>query len=163
MIGLHPCSVAKNYLTDLERLEQYINRKSFIGIGEVGIDLYWEDKFIKEQKEAFRVQINWAKKYNLPLIIHSRNSFNEIYSILKSEKIDNITGIFHCFSGTYKEALKIIEMGFYLGIGGVLTFKNSMLSEVIKTAGRTWSYGATPDVSRLPKRLFVLNFSEPLQ
>jgi len=132
MIGLHPCSVSKNYFKDLQKLEEYIGQKSFIGIGEVGIDLYWEDKFIKEQKEAFRIQINWAKKYDLPLIIHCRNSFNEIYSILKSEKTDNITGIFHCFSGTHEEALKIIGMGFYLGIGGVLTFKNTTLPEVIK-------------------------------
>ncbi len=132
MIGLHPCSIGKNFLSDLEKIYAYIKKVPFVGIGEVGIDLYWEQKFINEQKEAFRIQINWAKKHNLPLIIHSRNSFDEIYAILKQENDTNLTGIFHCFSGTYDEAIKIIEMGFYLGIGGVLTFKNSKLFNVIE-------------------------------
>ena len=132
MIGLHPCSVSENYLTQLKKLYTNIEKFEFIGIGEVGIDLYWEKKFIEEQKEAFRIQINWAKAHKLPLVIHSRNSFNEIYSIIHKEKADDTTGIFHCFSGTYDEALKIIEMGFYLGIGGVLTFKNSNICEIVK-------------------------------
>ena len=104
----------------------------FIAIGEVGIDLYWGGGMIKEQKLAFKTQINWAKKHKLPLIIHSRNSFDEIYNIMKEEKTNNLTGIFHCFSGSYDEAMKIIDMGFYLGIGGILTFKNSTIIDVIK-------------------------------
>ena len=132
MIGLHPCSVSSQFLIELEKIYEYIEKFPFIGIGEIGIDLYWEKTFIDEQKEAFKIQIKWSKKHNLPIIIHSRNSFNEIYDILYAEKGTNTTGIFHCFSGTYEEALKIIDMGFYLGIGGVLTFKNSNLFEVIK-------------------------------
>jgi len=132
MIGLHPCSVSKHYLKQLNKLYANIESFPFIGIGEVGIDLYWDTKLIKEQKEAFRIQIEWAKKYHLPLIIHCRNSFKEIYAILIEAKYRGITGIFHCFSGTYDEAKKIIDLGFYLGIGGVVTFKNSQLREVIE-------------------------------
>lgn len=132
MIGLHPCSVDKNYLNNLDLLYSKIKSSNFIGIGEVGMDLYWEKKFIEEQKEAFKIQTHWANKNNLPIIIHCRNAFHEIYPILKKEKKSETTGIFHCFSGTYEEAKKIIDLGFYLGIGGVLTFKNSSLIEVIK-------------------------------
>jgi TatD DNase family protein len=132
MIGLHPCSVSKNFINDLDKIYSYFNADSFIAIGEIGIDLYWENKFIIEQQEAFQIQLNWARQHKLPIVIHSRNSFNEIYTILKKKKNNDITGVFHCFSGSYQQAKKIIEMGFYLGIGGVLTFKNSNLSEVIK-------------------------------
>ncbi len=132
MLGLHPCSVKKNFIQKLEKLYNYIDKYPFIGIGEIGIDLYWDNTFIEEQKEALAIQINWSKKHNLPIIIHSRNSFNEIYSVVSKEKNDNTTGIFHCFSGSYQEALEIIDMGFYLGIGGVITFKNSNLGEIIK-------------------------------
>lgn len=132
MIGLHPCSVSSAYVQDLQNIYKYFDELPFVAIGEVGIDLYWDTKMIKEQELAFRTQIDWAKTHELPLIIHSRNSFDEIYTIMKEEDVKNITGIFHCFSGNYDQALKIIDMGFYLGIGGVLTFKNSSLQDVIK-------------------------------
>ncbi len=132
MLGLHPCSVKKNFIKKLEELYEYIDKYPFIGIGEIGMDLYWDNTFIEEQKEALAIQINWSKKHNLPIVIHSRNSFKEIYSVVSKEKNDNTTGIFHCFSGTYQDALDIIDMGFYLGIGGVITFKNSNLCEIIK-------------------------------
>lgn len=132
MIGLHPCSVKKNYVRQLEKLYTHINAANFIGIGEIGIDLYWDKHFIQEQKDAFSMQINWSKEHNLPIIIHSRNSFNEIYDILHKDINHNTTGIFHCFSGTYEQAKKIIDLGFYIGIGGMLTFKNSDLSKIIK-------------------------------
>ena len=132
MIGLHPCSVSEEYLKDLEKLHEYIEKFPFVAIGEVGIDLYWETNMVNEQTIAFQTQINWAKIHKLPLIIHSRNSFDEIYTIMKQEDVSNITGIFHCFSGNYEQAMKIIDMGFYLGIGGVLTFKNSTIRDVIK-------------------------------
>tara|TARA_B100001250_G_scaffold374991_1_gene362239 strand:- start:7570 stop:8331 length:762 start_codon:yes stop_codon:yes gene_type:complete len=132
MLGLHPCSVSYTYKNELQEIYKYINELPFIGIGEVGIDLFWEKKMIKEQEAAFRTQINWAKQHCLPLIIHSRNSFDQIYKIMQEEKVNNITGIFHCFSGGHDEALKIIDMGFYLGIGGILTFKNSDLKNVIE-------------------------------
>jgi len=132
MLGLHPCSVKKNFIKKLEELYEYIDKYPFIGIGEIGMDLYWDNTFIEEQKEALAIQINWSKKHNLPIVIHSRNSFKEIYSVVSKEKTDNTTGVFHCFSGTYQDALDIIDMGFYLGIGGVITFKNSNLCEIIK-------------------------------
>ena len=132
MLGLHPCSVSATYKKDLEEIYAYIHALPFIAIGEVGIDLYWDTTMIKEQELAFRTQINWAKTHSLPLIIHSRNSFDQIYKIMKEEKVNDITGIFHCFSGEYDQALKIIDMGFYLGIGGVVTFKNSNLKNVIE-------------------------------
>ena len=132
MIGLHPCSVSNHFYDELEKIYKYITHHPFIGVGEIGIDLYWDQTYIAEQKEAFKIQIGWSKIHDLPIVIHCRNSFKEIYDILSTEKSENTKGIFHCFSGNYKEAMKIIEMGFYLGIGGVITFKNSTLFEVIK-------------------------------
>ena len=132
MLGLHPCSVSDTYKKDLKEIYAYMHELPFIAIGEVGIDLYWDTTMIKEQELAFRAQINWAKTHSLPLIIHSRNSFDQIYTIMQEEKVNDITGIFHCFSGEYDQALKIIDMGFYLGIGGVLTFKNSNLKNVVE-------------------------------
>ncbi|MBL31754.1 MAG: hydrolase TatD [Flavobacteriales bacterium] len=135
MIGLHPCSVTENYVAELKKLYSQINQENFIAIGEVGIDLYWEKKYISEQKAAFTTQLNWANDHQLPIIIHSRNSFDEIYSIIKREKRKHTAGIFHCFSGTYDEAKKIIDMGFFLGIGGILTFKNTKIADVIEKIG----------------------------
>lgn len=132
MIGLHPCSVKNDYLTVLEELKKQINSANFIAIGEIGIDLYWDKTFIEEQKQAFRTQIHWAKKYKLPIVVHCRNSFDEIYKILKEEADNNLHGVLHCFSGDLEQAKKIIDLNFFLGIGGVLTFKNSGLELVIK-------------------------------
>ena len=132
MIGLHPCQVDEYYIQELNKLHKHINQNKFIGIGEVGIDLYWSKQFIEQQKDAFNIQIEWGSKENLPIIIHSRNSFKETYELLNKNKNKNVSGIFHCFSGTYTEAKKIIDLGFYLGIGGVLTFKNSDLKSVLK-------------------------------
>ena len=131
MIGLHPCQVDKDYTKQLEELYNYINSHNFIAIGEIGIDLYWETKFLQQQKEVFRIQIKWAQKHNLPIVIHCRNAFDEIYEILEQEQ-GLISGVFHCFSGTEEQADKIIQLGFLLGIGGVLTFKNSNLDLVLK-------------------------------
>ncbi len=132
MVGLHPTSVKDNYRDELYLVEQHIQNGNFYGIGETGIDLYWDKTYIKQQEEAFRFQIELAKKYTLPIIIHVRNSFEEVFAIV-DEMIDrNLTGIFHCFSGNYAQALKIIEYGgFKLGIGGVVTFKNSGLAEIV--------------------------------
>ena len=132
MIGLHPCSVKENYLSEIELLYNIIDQHDFIAIGEVGMDLYWDKSFLEQQKHAFKLQINWGKKYNLPIIIHSRNSFNDVFKIIHNEKSSQMTGIFHCFSGTYEEAKKIIDLGFYLGIGGIITFKNSDLKRTLK-------------------------------
>ena len=130
MIGLHPCSVNNDYINELKILESKIEKHKFIAIGEIGIDLYWDQTYLEEQKKAFIIQIEWALKYELPIVIHSRNSFNEIHNILKKYK--NIKGVFHCFGGSLEEAEKIIDLGLYLGIGGVLTFKNSNLHKVLE-------------------------------
>ncbi len=132
MIGLHPCSVKKNYLSVLNKLMKKRNSTNFIAIGEIGIDLYWDKTFIEEQKDAFRIQISWAKKQKLPIVVHCRNSFNEVYNILKEESSDDLCGVLHCFGGNLKQAKKIIDLNFFLGIGGILTFKNSGLDSVIK-------------------------------
>ncbi len=132
MIGLHPCSVKKNYLNVLKSMEKKIKSEKFIAIGEIGIDLYWDKSFIIEQKMAFEIQLKWAKEHRLPVVIHSRNSFNEIYEILKNEVDENLRGVFHCFGGDLVEAKKILDLNFFLGIGGILTFKNSGLDSVIK-------------------------------
>jgi TatD DNase family protein len=132
MMGLHPCSVNEKFEEELTFIQNYIDEKRVIAIGEIGMDLYWDKIFIEEQKQAFRTQINWAKARKLPIVIHCRDAFDEIYEILVAEKDELLKGIFHCFSGTETQANKIIELGFYLGIGGVLTYKNSGLAEAIK-------------------------------
>lgn len=133
LIGLHPTSVEDDYREELDAIEYWLQRRKFYGIGEIGIDLYWDSKYAEEQKEAFRYQIRLAKQLNLPIVVHVRNSFNETYQIVKEEQDGTLKGIFHCFTGTEEEAKKIIELGFLLGIGGVLTFKNSDLDQVIST------------------------------
>ncbi|WP_319270290.1 TatD family hydrolase [uncultured Draconibacterium sp.] len=132
LIGLHPTSVEDDYEEELEAIDYWLQRRKFYGIGEIGIDLYWESKYEKEQKDAFRTQLRIAKKLNLPVVIHVRNSFEQTYEIVKEEQDGTLRGVFHCFTGTAEEAQKITELGFLLGIGGVVTFKNSDLDEVIK-------------------------------
>lgn len=133
MMGLHPTSVKENYLDELQLIEQHLNQQQFCAIGEIGIDLYWDKTFLKEQQEAFRIQINWAKERNLPFVIHCRDSFNEIFEILDELNDEKMRGIFHCFTGNLSQAKHILNYGgFKLGIGGVVTFKNSGLEEVLK-------------------------------
>jgi TatD DNase family protein len=132
LIGLHPTSVNETYKKELEIIESWLEKTKFYGIGEIGIDLYWDKTFLKEQEDVFRYQIKLAKNLKLPIVIHVRNSFNEVFSILKKELDGNLTGIFHCFSGDITEAQKIIGLGFKLGIGGVVTYKNSTLPQILK-------------------------------
>jgi len=133
MLGLHPCSVTENWETELQAIKElWDNKQKYYAIGEIGIDLYWEQNLLKEQQEAFRTQINWAKEANLPLVIHCRAAFNEVYAILKEEHDEKLKGIFHCFSGDPEQANQIIELGFYLGIGGVVTYKNAGLDKVVQ-------------------------------
>lgn len=132
LMGLHPTSVSADYAEELEAVEYWLGKRKFYGIGEIGIDLYWEQKYIQEQKEAFRHQVKLAKSLNLPIVIHLRNSFEEVYTIVKEEQDGTLKGIFHCFTGSLTEAKRVIDIGFLLGIGGVVTFKNSNLDEVIK-------------------------------
>ena len=134
MMGLHPCSVKENYAEELELITQYLrdSRYKFYGIGECGLDYFWDISLIKEQKIAFEFQIELAKKYKLPIIIHSRNAVDDCIELIAKHKDENLNGIFHCFSGTSEQLEKIIALGFYAGIGGVATFKNGGLDTVLK-------------------------------
>lgn len=127
MMGLHPTSVKENYLDELTHVKQWIDKKDFYAIGEIGIDLYWDRSFLIEQQEAFRTQIKWAKEKKLPIAIHCREAFDEIFEILEAEKGDDLRGIFHCFTGTKEQAEQAISYNMKLGIGGVATFKNGKI------------------------------------
>jgi TatD DNase family protein len=131
MLGLHPCSVKENWQQELNDIRDAHQQNKIYAIGEIGIDLYWDKTFLKEQIEAFRQQINWAKSLKLPIVIHCRDAFNEVYEVLQQEQDENLRGIFHCFTGTLEQAHKITALGFYLGIGGVVTYKNSGLDKVV--------------------------------
>ncbi len=136
MMGLHPTSVKENVEAELEIVEKLLRDLPFIAIGEIGIDLYWDKTFLHEQEEAFRFQVALAKKYKLPIVVHSRDSFDELFQLLDKLNSPDLHGVFHCFTGTEAQAQKIVnEYGFKLGIGGVLTFKNSGLAEQIKNIG----------------------------
>jgi len=135
MMGLHPCSVKENYKEELLIVENWLQKRKFAAIGEIGLDFYWDKSHTKQQDEAFRIQIEWSILYNLPIIIHTRNAMQETIRIIKEYSPQNIKGIFHCFSGSYEDAKAIIDMGFYLGIGGVVTYKNSGLAEVVDKIG----------------------------
>ena len=131
MMGLHPTSVKENYKEELKHVENMLAQRHFYAIGEIGIDLYWDKSTLKIQQEAFRHQIKLAKKYQLPIIIHCRESFDEIFEILEEEKGKDLFGIFHCFTGTLEQAKKAISYNMKLGIGGVVTFKNGKIDQFI--------------------------------
>jgi TatD DNase family protein len=131
MMGLHPTHVKDNYIQELQHIEEELAKRKFFAIGEIGIDLYWDKTHLEEQKIAFRKQIQLAKQYKLPIVIHCREAFDEIFEILETEKSDNLFGIFHCFSGTYEQALQAISYNMKLGIGGVVTFKNGKIDQFI--------------------------------
>lgn len=131
LIGLHPTSVNEDYEEELELIEFWIGKRKFYGIGEVGIDLYWDKTFIAEQTDAFRRQIILAKKYELPVVVHVRESFDEVYAVLQDEKDERLKGVFHSFTGTPEQAELITDLGFKLGINGIITFKNNGLDQLI--------------------------------
>jgi len=131
MMGLHPCSVKEGYKQELKKAEEYLEKRRFVAVGETGLDFYWDKTFTKEQYESFQTQIEWAKYYNIPVVIHSRNSIDECISTIEENQQGNLKGVFHCFSGDEKQAKVIVDLGFYLGIGGVVTFKNSGLDKVM--------------------------------
>lgn len=132
MAGLHPCSVKDNYLEELSHVENVLKNHDIVAIGEIGIDLYWDKSTLNIQKKAFASQIRLAKDLNLPIVIHCRNAFDEIFEVLEKEKSENLRGIFHCFSGNYEQALKAISFKMKLGIGGVVTFKNGKIDKFLK-------------------------------
>ena len=131
MMGLHPTSVKENYKDELAQVKKWLDKRDFIGIGEIGIDLYWDKSFLKQQQEAFKTQIQWAKEKKLPIAIHCRDAFDEIFEVLESEKSDDLFGIFHCFTGTLEQAQKAISYNMKLGIGGVATFKNGKIDKFL--------------------------------
>ncbi len=132
MLGLHPCDVKDDWQSQLEQIMAADIGHKIYAIGEIGIDLYWDKTTLGIQQQAFRKQINWAKKLNLPIVIHCRDAFDEVYEVLCDEKDEKLRGIFHCFTGTVEQAQKVIELGFYLGIGGVVTYKNSGLDKIVE-------------------------------
>ncbi|MBI5540347.1 MAG: TatD family hydrolase [Bacteroidia bacterium] len=132
MTGLHPTSVKENYLDELDFVKNELKNNKYHGIGETGLDYYWDKTYIKEQEIALRVQIELALEYSLPIVLHSRKSLNELFNIIREYKNTGLTGVFHCFPGNIIEAQKAIDFGFYLGIGGVVTYKNSDMAEVAK-------------------------------
>ncbi|NNE02695.1 MAG: TatD family hydrolase [Eudoraea sp.] len=127
MTGLHPTHVKENYEHELVHIESLLKERSFYAIGEIGIDLYWDTSFLQQQQQAFKKQIGYAKKFNLPIVIHCREAFDEIFEILEEEKGPDLRGIFHCFTGTIEQAKKAIGYNMKLGIGGVVTFKNGKI------------------------------------
>lgn len=156
MMGLHPSSVKNDYENELNIVEEWLKKEKFIALGEIGIDLYWDEnkKFIKEQIIAFTKQLGWAIEYNLPVVIHARNSLPEIFQVIESINNPKLRGVFHCFSGNTEDANRAINHGFKLGIGGVLTYKNSSLPEVVKEIGVSHLVLETdaPYLSPVPKR-----------
>ncbi len=132
MMGLHPCSVKENYKEELAIVENWLKKRPFVAVGEIGTDLYWDKTYIEEQKDAFRIQANWAKDLGIPIVIHCRDSMDLTIDLVQQEQDGRLSGIFHCFGGSLEQAQKIIDLGFYLGIGGVLTFKKSGLDQTIK-------------------------------
>ncbi|MFV5694029.1 TatD family hydrolase [Flavobacterium sp. LB3P122] len=131
MMGLHPTYVKENYLEELQHVEEELAKRKFYAIGEIGIDLYWDKTHLLQQQIAFRRQIQLAKHYKLPIVIHCREAFDEIFEILEEEKSEDLFGIFHCFSGTYEQALQAISYNMKLGIGGVVTFKNGKIDQFL--------------------------------
>lgn len=132
MTGLHPCSVSEKFEDELKQIEMQLSQRQFAAIGETGLDFYWDTSFKDQQYESLRTHIEWAIQYKRPLVLHTRNAMEETIEVIRSYSNQNLFGIFHCFGGSLQNAKDIIDMGFLLGIGGVLTYKNSGLSEVLK-------------------------------
>jgi TatD DNase family protein len=133
MMGLHPCSVKENFEEELSIAAAYLEKRKFIAVGEIGLDFYWDRAFTAQQYKAFHQQTEWALQYNIPIVIHSRNATDECIEVVAEHQKGNLKGVFHCFSGGAIQAQKVIDLGFYLGIGGVVTFKNSGLDKVMET------------------------------
>lgn len=131
MMGLHPTSVKENYLEELQLVKNWLDKRKFYGIGEIGIDLYWDKSFLVQQQDAFKTQIEWAKERKLPIIIHCRESFNEIFEVLEDVNDERLFGIFHCFTGNFEQAKRALSFHMKLGIGGVVTFKNGGIDKFL--------------------------------
>jgi TatD DNase family protein len=135
MMGLHPCYVKEDYTTELSVVEDWLGKRPFVAIGEIGLDFYWDKTFVKEQYEAFNLQMQWALNRNMPIVIHTRNAMKETIETVKPFADKGLRGIFHCFSGNADDAQQIVDMGFLLGIGGVITYKNGGLPDALANIG----------------------------
>ena len=135
MIGLHPCSVTQAFEKQLYEVEDWLSRRPFVGIGEAGLDLYWDKTLLAEQQEALRIQLRLAKQYHLPIVLHTRDAFAETAALVEEAQDGTLRGVFHCFSGSLAEAEQAVALGFKLGIGGVATFKNGGSDKVLPAIG----------------------------
>lgn len=131
MMGLHPCSVKKDFEKELYLIESWLSKRTFAAVGEIGTDLYWDKTYWEQQKEAFNIQVKWAKQYDLPIVIHCRDSIDQTIDLVEALHDNKLKGVFHCFTGTIEQAEQITSLGFYLGLGGVSTFKNGGMDKVI--------------------------------
>lgn len=147
MVGLHPCSVTKDWKADLASLEKYLDKQGVIAVGEIGVDLYWDKTFAKAQEEAFRSQIVWAKKRGLPIVIHSRSAIDITIQIVEEEQDGNLSGVFHCFDQSFDHAKKIMDVGFFMGLGGIITYKRN---EELRSA-----------ISKIPASSVILETDAP--
>jgi TatD DNase family protein len=154
MMGLHPCSVQANYEEELAIVKDWLTKRPFCAIGEIGIDLYWDKSTLNIQVDAFKRQIGWAKELGLPIVIHSRESTELILDVLKDEKDERLRGILHCYTGTISQAEMAWSLGFYLGIGGVVTFKNAGLDKIVEALPLDWMVLETdsPYLAPVPHR-----------
>ena len=132
MMGLHPCYVKENVDDELAIVRDWLEKRKFAAVGEIGLDYYWDKTFIEAQKKAFRLQMEWAIEFNLPIVIHNREATKDSIDLVREYVSKGIRGVFHCFSGRYETAMQIIDLGFYIGVGGVLTYKNAGLQEVVQ-------------------------------
>ena len=132
MMGVHPTHIKEDYKKELNHVKTALKQRKFAAIGEIGIDLYWDKSTLKQQQDAFRTQIQWAKHYQLPIVIHCRDAFDEVFEVLEEEKSEDLFGIFHCFTGTMEQAHKAISYNMKLGIGGVVTFKNGKIDQFLE-------------------------------
>lgn len=164
MMGLHPCYVDANVKQTLATIYEWFSRHTFIAVGEIGIDLYWGKAFKAEQEMAFLTQLNWAKELDLPVVIHTRDSLNETLALLKQAQDGRLRGVFHCFGGSVDEAKAINDLGFHLGIGGVSTFKNSGMDQVIPQLDLNYVILETdcPYLAPVPTVENVMNLCSPI-
>jgi TatD DNase family protein len=132
MMGLHPCSVKEDYKEELKLVEAWLGKRTFAAVGEIGLDYYWDKTFIPQQKQAFQQQIEWALQYNIPIVIHSRDSLQDCIDMVRNNQNGKLRGIFHCFGGSLEEAKQIMDLNFLMGIGGVVTYKKSGLAEILQ-------------------------------
>ncbi len=132
MMGLHPCSVKQNYEEELQTVKEWLGKRAFAAVGEIGLDYYWDKTFISQQKQAFQQQIEWALQYDLPIVIHSRDSLQDCIEIVRYNQNGKLRGIFHCFGGSVEEARQISDLNFLMGIGGVVTYKKAGLAQTLK-------------------------------